>query len=202
VQPRERTRSTLGIGQEKLVFVVVANLIPYKGHDDLVAAFARIADRLPDWVCLCAGGGAKRAEALAERAQAAGLGLRVRFLGPRDDVPDLLAAADLAILPSHEEGFPNAAIEAMAAGLPLIATRVGGIPEAVVDGLTGVLVSPHEPDALAGAILRLATSPETRSAMGAAGRVRAREEFGLEKCVGRYATLYERLIAGVPLNAE
>ncbi|MBL8807268.1 MAG: glycosyltransferase [Rhodospirillales bacterium] len=197
---RYEARAMLGLGPEVLVLIVVANLIPYKGHEDLIDALAAVGRSMPDWICLCAGSGSARAETLAARAAAAGLGSRMAFLGARDDIPDLLAAADIAVLPSHEEGFPNAAVEAMAAGLPLVATRVGGVPEAAIGGVTGILVPPRDPAALRDAIVKLANSPELRGSMGAAGATRARAEFSLEACVARYVGLYEGLLVGKPLS--
>jgi len=182
-----------------LTLLIVANLIPYKGHADLIAALAGIADRMPEWHLLCAGRDDGIGAALAAQAHAAGLAGRIEFLGSRRDVPDLLAACDIAVLASHEEGFPNAVIEAMAAGKPVIATAVGGVPEAVKQGETGLLVPAHDPTALGDAILRLANDPARRAAMGQAARARARTLFGLDACVDRYLALYRGLTAPAAL---
>jgi glycosyltransferase involved in cell wall biosynthesis len=106
--PRASTRTALGIRDGTIVLIAVANLIPYKGHEDLIDALAKCSGDLPDWTLLCVGAGEERRQALVARAAGAGLAGRVNFLGRRTDVPDLLAAADIAVLSSHEEGFPNA----------------------------------------------------------------------------------------------
>jgi glycosyltransferase involved in cell wall biosynthesis len=127
------------------------------------------------------------------RHQIAFLGLegRATLLGRRDGVPTLLAAADLLCLPSREEGLSLAALEAMAAGLPLVATRVGGLPEAVEDGKTGLLVPPRDPSALAGALARLLTDPARARAMGAAGRARAAACFTRDRMLQATHAVYE-----------
>jgi len=198
--PRASTRAALGIRDGTIVLISVANLIPYKGHEDLIDALARCGSDLPDWTLLCVGAGEERRQVLAARAAGAGLAGRVNFLGRRTDVPDLLAAADIAVLTSHEEGFPNAVIEAMAAGLPVVATRVGGVPEAVVDGVTGRLVPPRDPAALSDAIRELTADAPLRYRMGEAGRARTHVEFALDACVARYDDLYARIFAGRPVS--
>jgi glycosyltransferase involved in cell wall biosynthesis len=189
----DEARAALGVTADTLLLLIVANLIPYKGHADLLAALAQINAKLPPWCLLCAGRDDGVGPLLQGSAQALGIGSRVRLLGSRNDVPDLLKAADIVVLASHEEGFPNAVIEAMAAGRPVIGTRVGGVAEAIIDGETGVIVPPHHPAEMAKALMKLASDPALRSRMGAAGRARAQSEFGLEICVARYAALYRGL---------
>ena len=104
-------------------------------------------------------------------------------------------ASDVGILPSHEEGFSNAILEGMAAGLPMVVTRVGGNPEAVVHGVTGLVVPPRDPSAMAAAVLDLVRDPARRQRMGEAGRHRVEEAFSLDACVDRYARLY-RMLSG------
>ncbi|MCL6554424.1 MAG: glycosyltransferase [Firmicutes bacterium] len=125
----------------------------------------------------------------------AGLTDRVTFLGARDDVPAVLGAADLFVLASRWEGLPFAVLEAMCSGLPVVATRVGGIPEAVVDGETGLLVPPGDARALAEAIERLAADPRLRGQMGAAGRRRAEACFTEARMLAENADVYARLLA-------
>ncbi len=194
--PRAVVRAAIGTAPDALVFVCVANLIAYKGHADLLAALAAARD-LPEWELWCAGRDDGIGTALRAQAQAAGIAARVRWLGPRVDVPDLLAAADVGVLASHEEGFPNAVVEAMAAGLPVVATRVGGVPEAIVDGSTGLLVGPHDPAGLSMALSGIGADPDLRIRMGGAGRARVVAEFALESCVVGYERLYRTLV-GAP----
>jgi glycosyltransferase involved in cell wall biosynthesis len=133
--------------------------------------------------------------ALVTRTRELGLEHRVRFLGHRSDVEVVLAALDTFVLSSVSEGLSNTILEAMATGLPVVATRVGGADELVVDGDTGLLVSPGAPREMAGALRRLATDGRARRAMGAAGRTRAESEFALSTMIERYENLYVDLAA-------
>jgi len=190
----ERTR--LGMPADALVMSIVANLIPYKGHADLLEALSLAAPRLPQgWRLLVVGRDDGIGGNLRAQAQRAGLQDNIAFLGARDDVPSLLAASDIGILCSHEEGFSNAVLEGMAAGLPMIVTRVGGNAEATRDGETGLVVEPRDPKGLATAILRLAGHQALRARMGAAGRQRVHEQFGVDRFVRSHAALYAALEA-------
>jgi len=111
-------------------------------------------------------------------------------MGHRDDVPALLSASDLFVLPSASEASPNVVLEAMAASLPVVASRVGGIPELVVDGVTGHLVPPADPDALGAALLDLLDHPERGITFGNAGRARIEREYSFERMVMQFETLY------------
>lgn len=186
-RPRAAVRAELGTPDGAVVLVCVANLIPYKGHADLIDALAQTPRDL-SWELWCAGRDDGIGSALAARAS--GLGGRVKFLGARTDVPDLLAAADIGVLASHEEGFPNAVLEAMAARLPVVATRAGGIPEAIDDGATGLLVPVRAPAELGAALARLIADPASRRAMGERARARVEVEFALDACAQAYARLY------------
>jgi glycosyltransferase involved in cell wall biosynthesis len=178
----------------KRIILCVANLRHGKGHHDLLAAATQVLPRFPDVALVLVGEGALRA-ALEARVAHAGLRDRVHFLGQREDVPALLAAAKLFVLPSHEEGFPNALLEAMAHGLPVVATRVGGVPEAVVHGETGLLVPPQDPAALAEALGALLRDPDLAQKMGRAGRERAASQFTLDRMVRETEALYAELLA-------
>jgi glycosyltransferase involved in cell wall biosynthesis len=180
-----------------LNMVVVANLIPYKGHADLLDALGGIRDKMPEgWVLNCVGRDGGYGEALRARAATLGIADNVHWLGERDDVPAILGQAHLGILCSHQEGFSNSIIEAMAAGLPMVVTDVGGNREAVIDEATGLVVPSHDPTALGAAILALALDPDRCGAMGAAARERARDIFSMETCVAEYEHLYDGLVIG------
>jgi glycosyltransferase involved in cell wall biosynthesis len=191
---REETRAALGVPAGSLVLAIVANLIPYKGHTDLIDALALVANKMPSgWTLLCMGRDDGIGKDLRERAAKAGIGENIRWLGSRRDVPQILAASDIGLLTSHQEGFSNAVLESMAAGLPMVVTDVGGNAEAVVDGDTGRVVPPHDPQALAEAIWRVATDPERRL-MGERGRDRVQRFFSLNACVDAYEALYREVI--------
>ena len=182
---RAEARERFGVPPDALVFTVVANLYAYKGYADLLAALRLLKDRLSGpWRLLAAGRDV--AGSLAEfRDLAASFGLadNVQFLGPRLDVPVILSAADIHVSASHHEGFPNNILEAMCAALPVVATAVGGVPEQVVDGSTGLLVPAHQPAALAEALLSLRGDPVRRTSLGRAGWQRVSELFSLQSFV-------------------
>ena len=191
---RAKTRTSLGLAADALVLITVANLIPYKGHLDLLEALAHAGDALPaGWRLLCAGRDEGYGAELRRHAERLGLRDRVLWLGGRSDIPHLLGAADIGVLASHEEGFSNAILEAMAAGLPMIATDAGGNAEAVLDGTTGYVVPRRQPQALAAAIRRLAGDAGLRHRLGMAGRERVAAQFTLSQCVDRYEDMYRRL---------
>ncbi len=192
--PAERSarRKALGLPENGPLIGSVGRLDPVKGHGTLVRAFARVLGQHPDAHLVLAGEGECRpaCEALAREL---GAGERVRFLGWRDDVKELLGAMDLFVLPSLNEGMGRAVVEAMAAGLAVVATRVGGVPQVVAEGVTGVLVPPEDPASLAEAIGRLLSRPGERQAMGQAGRQRA-PAFSAERMCEELDALYRRLL--------
>ncbi|MBI4367037.1 MAG: glycosyltransferase [Deltaproteobacteria bacterium] len=180
---------------DELVLIIVANLVRYKGHSDLFHALAMHAEKLPrSWTLLCVGRDDGLAANLQELAQTLQIDRHIQLLGPRTDVAPLLASADIGILCSHEEGFSNAILEGMAAGLPMVVTDVGGNAEAVVDRESGIVVPAHDPKSLGAAILELASDPDLMKRMGAAGSRRVETLFSLEQCVRRYDDLYRRLV--------
>lgn len=190
-ESRKAARSQLQLSQDTFVFAVVANLIPYKGHRDLFAAFALIADKLQKpWRLMLIGRDQGLGAELQKSAEGAGFADNILLLGERTDAQDLLNAADVSVLPSHEEGFSNSLIEAMARGLPVIATAVGGNVEAISHEATGLLVPARNPQALAEALLRLYEDPVLRQRLGVAARTRTVSEFSIEDCVRRYFNLY------------
>ncbi len=197
VQDKSEARAALGLDADSLIGVVVANLIPYKGHRDLIDALALAAPKLPpSWQVLCVGADNDLRPELETLAAAKGLVGNLRFLGQRFDVDRLLEAADFGVLPSRaNEGFSNAILESMRAGLPMIVTDVGGNAEAVVDGETGIVVPPADPAGLAAALLRVAQDPALRRKLGEAGRERVATQFTLDACVAKYRALYDELLA-------
>ena len=195
-QERRTARAALDLADEALIGIVVANLIPYKGHRDLIEALALAAPKLPPtWRVLCVGADNDLRPELEALAAAKGVAGNVRFLGQRFDVDRLLEAADFGVLPSRaNEGFSNAILESMRAGLPMIVTDVGGNAEAVVNGETGIVVPPANPAELAAALLRMAEDPALRRKLGEAGRQRVATQFTLDACVAKYRTLYDELL--------
>jgi glycosyltransferase involved in cell wall biosynthesis len=169
------------------VIATVARLDAVKDLGTLLAALAR----LPDVELLLVGDGPERVP-LQELAAALGLGARVRFLGYRRDVAQLLDGADLFALSSLTEGMSLAVLEAMAAGLPVVGTRGGGMPDVVDDGVTGLLVPPRDPAALAAVLRTLLDDPVRRAAMGAAGRARVEQKFSLATTAQAYVAAYGR----------
>jgi glycosyltransferase involved in cell wall biosynthesis len=182
-QPRAAVRAELGIADDDVVALLVAGLRPEKRADVFVEAVRHAHAREPRLRGVIAGDGA---ELERVRSLAAASPDVVRVLGERDDVPDLIGAADVVCLTSAFEGLPITVLEAMALSRPLVATRVGGIPDAVADGRTGKLVPPGDVDAFADALVALAEAPVVRAAMGEAGRNAYLERFTLEDMVQRY----------------
>lgn len=170
--------------------VTVARLSPEKDIANLLRAMALVARTDASVRLEIAGDGPSR-EDLLSRVGELGLGSRVKFLGETGDVPALLARASLFVLPSQTEGISLTLLEAMGSGLPVIATRVGGNPEVVEHGVTGLLAPSRDPEALADAVLQLRREPERAAAMGAAGRARAEAFFDVGHMVARYEKLYE-----------
>jgi glycosyltransferase involved in cell wall biosynthesis len=176
-------------------FITVANLRPEKSHETLIAAAQMLAADYPDVTFQIVGGGPRRAE-LEAFAAARGVAAHVEFLGHREDVPALLAAADAYVLPSRSEAFPNGAIEAMAAGLPVVASAVGGLLDLIEDGRTGQLVPPGDPEALATALRALIERPADAEAMGLAARDVAIGRYSFDRMVNAFETLYTSGLAG------
>ncbi|MFO0877267.1 MAG: glycosyltransferase [Gemmataceae bacterium] len=171
--------------------LLVARLSPEKSIDTLLDAIALVRRTHPDIRLQIAGDGPLRSSLEAQASQLQ-LGEAVRFLGQVSDIPGLLRQARLFVLPSRTEGISLTLLEAMARGLPVVTTRVGGNPEVVAEGVTGWLVPPGTPASLADAIIRLWTQPELCATMGLRGRQRVEEEFDVRHMVARYEALYER----------
>jgi glycosyltransferase involved in cell wall biosynthesis len=186
---RPEARAELGLPPDGLVAGVVSRLDPAKGVRVLIRALAQV-----DGVTLTIVGDGPERAALESVADKLGVAGRIHWIGHRRDVLRLLPAFDLFVQPSLHEGLPNTVLEAMAAGLPVVATAVGGTPEVVVDGVTGLLVPPHDPDALAKGIACLLRDLDLRRKMGRAGRERVKRRFAMKQMVRQTQTLYEHLL--------
>jgi glycosyltransferase involved in cell wall biosynthesis len=195
---RAEVRAALGLRETEVVAVHVARVVPLKAHDVILRATAVLAEQRTPIVVLFVGDGPARTD-MEGLAAKLGLAGRVRFLGHRDDVPDLLGAADLFLLPSRAEGLPVAVLEAMAKSLPVVATPVGGVPEVCAHEREALFVPVDNPTMLADAMAELVRDPLLRARLGAAGRVRAMAEFSFEGMVARYEDLYRRVLARGPL---
>jgi glycosyltransferase involved in cell wall biosynthesis len=190
-QERAATRAQIGIPPDAFVLVIVANLIPYKGHADLFAALGQIRDRLPQpWRLVIVGRDRGIGTRLRRDAAERGIADNLIWLDERPDAERLLAAADVAVITSHEEGFSNSLLEAMGHGIPVVATAVGGNLDAVVQGQSGILVPVAAPAPLAGAIFELSNDVALRTRLGEGGRERVERFFSLDACVRRYVNLY------------
>jgi glycosyltransferase involved in cell wall biosynthesis len=187
-EARMTIRSELGLG-DAFTLIMVARIDDMKGHDTLLQAAALLREAGQSPALLLVGDGERR-RAMQAMARELGLGADARFLGYRRDIPNLLAAADLFVLPSRSEGMPLSVLEAMAAGLPVVATRVGGVPELVSDGVHGLLVSIDDAPALAGAIRRLMSDPASAARMGSAGRDRVNRQFSFDAMLDAYDRIY------------
>ncbi len=195
LQDREAVRRELDIGTERFVILLVARLDYLKDHGTALRTLKRVVAQRPETMLILVGEGPERAP-IQELVDAYQLGPHVRFLGLRKDVSRLLKAADLFLLTSISEGIPLTVIEAMAAGLPVVGTRVGGMPEVVLEGQTGLLAPSKNDAGLAEHILRFAESPTLRGRMGHQGQDRARTFFSEGQMHARYLNLYRKMLRG------
>lgn len=184
---RAHQRMALGCSPAATLITVVARLAPGKGLEAFLAALATLVPHYPGLVAAIAGEGPLR-EPLAALADRLGLGGQVLFLGYRADIPAVLAVSDAFCLPSRSEGLPLAVLEAMAAALPVVATAVGGIPEAVQDEVTGFLIP--RPEATSAALARLLADPARAAAFGRAGQKRVKQHYDLRAMLARLQALY------------
>lgn len=193
---RHEVRRELGIGPQAPVAILVARLDPIKDHATALEVAARVQQTHPDFRLLLVGEGPSR-PAIEAHIAARGLAGTVHLLGLRSDVPRLLAAADLFLLTSRSEGIPVTLIEAMGAGLPVVATQVGGVPEVVIENETGLLAPAGDAAALAEAVQRLLADPTWRQRLGRAGQARAAALFSQEAMHAAYARRYAEML-GLP----
>ena len=182
-------RAMLTNGDGRPLVLTLARLHWQKGLRHLIAA----ASRIPEAVFAVAGDGQERTR-LQEEVNRLGLGARFHLLGHREDIPELLAACDVFVLPSLFEGLPVSVLEAMAAEKPVVATVIGGTDEAVIDGETGLLVPPNDPDRLTAAIRRFLESPELARRLAAAGRARVRGRFSATSMAAGVEHVYQELL--------
>lgn len=185
-KPRESTRRLYGFSSKDIVIGTVGRLVPHKGHDYLFKAVKKVRKQY-DRVKIIVVGNGPEEERLKKSVKA--LGIDVLFLSERKDVPELMKAMDIFVQPSFWEPFGITIAEAMSSGLPVVATNVGGIPEVVLDGETGILVEPKDSDAIVDALLRLIENPDLAQKMGERGRDVALSKFSGQ----RYAKDMERL---------
>lgn len=186
-------RAELGLSYDAHLLVAVGNLYPVKGHAHLIDAMALLSDRYPTLhLAICGRGGL--ADVLAARARAAGLEGRVHLLGLRSDVPAVLSAADVFVLPSLNEGLPLALLEAMFAGLPIVASRVGEVPRALGYGDAGMLVPPGKPAAIAASLDMLLGDATYARMMAERAARRAHAEYDVSRMVEQYLRTYRALL--------
>lgn len=188
---RGRKRRELGVAPEGPVLGVAARLTEQKGIGDMLRALPAVLARFPTATLLVAGEGPIEATLKADAASI-GVADHVRFLGPRLDIPEILKVLDVYVLPSLWEGLPIALLEALAAGCPVVASRVGGVPSVITDGVNGTLVRPRDPAELSAAISGLLDSPDRRRSHAEAGQATFRARFSAEAMTARYERLYLR----------
>jgi glycosyltransferase involved in cell wall biosynthesis len=185
---RNEVRGKLGLHEDEVFLLTIGRLVYEKGHEFLIEATGIAARSHPDIFTGICGGGPLRKQ-LMEQITALNLEEKVRLLGQWENINELLAAADIFVLPSRWEGLPMALLEAMMANLPVIATRVEGVEEVIEDGVHGLLVPLEDVNGLAKAILQLSTAPEQRRRMGAAARLRVLNSYTADQMCGQYLTI-------------
>jgi L-malate glycosyltransferase len=187
----DRRKSFPALNSNAKLIINVANMNrEVKGHTVLIEAARTICDTLPEVIFVLIGDGPLR-PGLEEIVRSYGLTDNFLFMGHREDVSDILPCGDLFVLPSLAEGLPNSVLEASAVGLPVVATSVGGIPEIIDDRVTGLLVPPRNPQALAKAIVQILKNPRFAAILARAGQERVRTEFSFEQALARLNSLYE-----------
>lgn len=197
---RPRMREEFGIGPGEIVVAMVGRFRPEKGHDILMAAAARVVREEPRVRFLLLGAGSQQHQ-MAELVRHHGIGERVLMPGFRTDIPECLAAADIYAQPSRSEGLGTSVIEAGAAGLPIVASRIGGIPDIIASAEMGILVPSEDPEALAGALLTMVRNPAAAKAMGEAVRRHVLAEFSAEALTQRTEQAYMELVS-LPRNGR
>lgn len=197
---RTEVRAELGVPGDDLIVLTVANLRPEKGYDTLLDSARLIVDMGLPVRFLSVGRGSEE-QVMADYHRTLGLGDRFTFLGLREDVLRLLMAADIFVLPSRQEGLPIVLMEATSAGLPIVATAVGGVPQVLTDGVDGLLVRPNSPSDLAAAMARLIGDPALRERLGAAALVRS-AMFDVTGAAAEIEGIYRDITIGRQVSAK
>ena len=193
-------RSELGLAPEERILLMAAQMTPWKRHEDAIRAMVPILERCPTTRLVLAGadlwGTQPEYEAhLRALARELDVAKEIVFTGYREDIADLMDAADVVIAPSDAEPFGRVALEAMALGKPVVGTRAGGLPEVVRDGETGLLVVPRFPESLAEAVVSLLENPGLARRLGEAGRKRVESRFNMDSVLAEIRTVYDRITA-------
>lgn len=189
---RSQTRNEIGVEDNEHLVLYVGRLRTVKGVEYGIKAFAKALEQHPNMKLVLAGEGDQRKE-LESLSTELGIENNVKFLGARIDLPNVLSACDSVIMPSLTEGFPRVAIEAMASSKPVIATRVGGTPEAIIHNQSGILVPSKNIEAMANAIVNIANNSELATRLGEAARERTEQHYSASKYVARLDEMYSRL---------
>ncbi|OHC01692.1 MAG: hypothetical protein A3H23_04310 [Planctomycetes bacterium RIFCSPLOWO2_12_FULL_40_19] len=188
-----KKRDEFGLGKDDFVCATVGRLVPVKGHTYLIKAIQKVVKVIPEAKFLFVGDGELKSK-LSEEIKSYDLQRNIFLLGARNDIATILSCINVFLLPSLNEGFGMALIEAMAARKPVIATNVGGVPEVIINGTTGILVPSKDPEAFSSAIIKLYNNPEMSLEMGLAGYSRARNLFDIKTTVREFEDLYSKLI--------
>ncbi len=183
-------RKSLGIPDNAIIVICVANLYPAKGHETLLKAISLIYDKLPNLHVILAGKGQLK-DTIEKQANILRIQNRIHILGLRNDVPDLLKASDIFVLPSFSEAMPLSLLEAISSGLPVIATNVGGIPEIIEHKKSGFIIPPGDYKLLAMKILELAICDKERKDMGLQAKKIARKKFDISIMTSQYEAIYK-----------
>lgn len=183
------SREQFGLSEEDPVAGIVARLHPVKDHAMLLKAFRIVVDNVPNAKLLVAGDGSER-ERLEKQTHDLGLKHAVIFLGTRSDIPNILSCIDIFVLASWKEGLPLSILEAMAAGKPIVATDVGGVPSLVNDSGSGIIVPPRDPESMANAVIQMLKNKKDREIFGNAGQEYVKQNYSLDTSIKKYESLY------------
>ncbi|MBM3145132.1 MAG: glycosyltransferase family 4 protein [Chloroflexi bacterium] len=191
---RHRIHNALGMKADSLLVLTVGRVTVQKGHTFLLDAIPKVLERFPNTVFAIAGEGHLR-DVLKDKAAQLGVAGSTHFLGARSDIPDLLFAADVFVLPSLWEGLPLALLEAMSAGLPVVATRVEGVESMIVDGENGLLIPSEDVEMLSSALIKMIDDAEARARYGDRNRTLIEERYTIERMCERYEDLFRQIFS-------